>query len=139
MHRLTHPHGRPGAAVVEFAVVLPLLLATVFGIIEFGRMMMVQQVLTSAAREGTRIGVLPGATSDDVAAQVEASLVGTGLTGVQVDLDPEDPGEASADDPITVTLTVSYENVSWLVGFLPLEGRVMQATSVMRREADSSD
>ena len=47
-----------GAAVVEFAIVAPLFILLVFGMIEFGRMVMVQQVLTNASREGARLAVL---------------------------------------------------------------------------------
>ena len=47
-----------GAAVVEFAVVLPLLLTILFGIIEYGWVFMVRQTLQTAAREGARVAVL---------------------------------------------------------------------------------
>lgn len=47
-----------GVAAVEFALVLPLLLAITFGLIEFGLFMYNQQVLTNAAREGARAGIV---------------------------------------------------------------------------------
>ncbi len=43
-----------GAAAVEMAIVLPLLLLLVFGIIDFGRMLNAQITVTQAAREGAR-------------------------------------------------------------------------------------
>jgi hypothetical protein len=46
-----------GAAVVEFAVVLPLLLVILFGIVEFGLLFYNKQVLTNASREGARAGI----------------------------------------------------------------------------------
>jgi Flp pilus assembly protein TadG len=49
-----------GAAVVEFAIVLPLLLVIVFGIVEFGFVMYNQAMLTNAAREGARFGITIG-------------------------------------------------------------------------------
>lgn len=52
-----------GAAAVEMALVLPLLLLLVFAIIDFGRMLNVQITLTEAARDGARtasLGVDPG-------------------------------------------------------------------------------
>ena len=51
-------HNQNGAAVVEFAVVLPLLLLIVFGIIEFGFLMYNQAMLTNASREGARAGIV---------------------------------------------------------------------------------
>jgi Flp pilus assembly protein TadG len=48
-----------GAAIIEVALTLPLLLLVCVGIFEFGRAYMTQQVLTNAAREGARVAVLP--------------------------------------------------------------------------------
>ncbi len=45
---------RLGAAAVEFAIVAPLFFMLVFGCIEFGRALMVQQILTNASRVGAR-------------------------------------------------------------------------------------
>ncbi len=53
---------RRGAAVVEFAVVAPVFFLLVFGMIEFGRAIMVQQILTNASREGARVAVLDSPT-----------------------------------------------------------------------------
>ena len=47
-----------GAAAVEFALLLPVLLLLVFGIIDFGRALNAQITLTQAAREGARIAAL---------------------------------------------------------------------------------
>ncbi len=44
-----------GSAAVEFALVLPLLLLIVFGIIDLGRALNAQITLTEAAREGVRL------------------------------------------------------------------------------------
>lgn len=49
-----------GVSAVEFAILLPLLLAIVFGIIEFGLFMYNQQVITNAAREGARAAIVQG-------------------------------------------------------------------------------
>jgi hypothetical protein len=47
-----------GAAAVEFAIVLPLLVVLVFGMIEFGILYYNQQVITNASREGARAGIV---------------------------------------------------------------------------------
>ncbi|WP_144123338.1 TadE/TadG family type IV pilus assembly protein [Catellatospora sichuanensis] len=56
-----------GAAAVEMALILPILLLLVFGIIDFGRMLNTQIKLTEAAREGARAATIlnthSGATS----------------------------------------------------------------------------
>lgn len=47
-----------GAAVVEFAIVLPLLVLLLCGIIEFGLLFYNKQVITNASREGARAGII---------------------------------------------------------------------------------
>ena len=52
---------KKGQSLIEFALVLPILLLVLLGIMEFGRMIMTVNVLNQAAREGARIGAV---TSD---------------------------------------------------------------------------
>ncbi len=56
--RLTRHRRERGAAAVEFALVLPLLLALVLGTIDWGYYFFVEQVVVNAAREGARVGTL---------------------------------------------------------------------------------
>ena len=53
---------RGGQSLVEFALVLPLLLIILFGIIDFGIAMYDRAVVTNAAREGARAGIVMAAT-----------------------------------------------------------------------------
>ena len=55
-----------GAALLETAITLPLILLVSVAIFEFGRAYQAQQVLTNAAREGARVAVLPGYTDAQV-------------------------------------------------------------------------
>ncbi|WP_454733829.1 MULTISPECIES: TadE/TadG family type IV pilus assembly protein [Cupriavidus] len=59
-----------GAAALEFAIVLPILLAMVIGIVYFGVVLAMQQVLTLAAEEGARAALRypAGATGNNAAA-----------------------------------------------------------------------
>ena len=63
-----------GAELVEFALVLPMLLLIFGGIVDFGLIMQRQQVVTNAAREGARIGVLPNYADADIQARVTAFI-----------------------------------------------------------------
>jgi len=47
-----------GTAVVEFAIILPLLTIIVFGIIEFSFILYDKAIITNASREGARVGIL---------------------------------------------------------------------------------
>lgn len=51
-------NNQSGAAAVEFALILPVMLLFIFGIIEFGLFLYDKQVLTNACREGARVGVV---------------------------------------------------------------------------------
>ena len=54
--------GQRGAAAVEFAIILPLLVILVFGIIDVGLMLYNKQVITNASREGARAGIARSTT-----------------------------------------------------------------------------
>jgi Flp pilus assembly protein TadG len=55
---MIRPSSEKGAAALEAALVLPLILAITFGLIEFGLLMYNKQVITNAAREGARRGIV---------------------------------------------------------------------------------
>jgi Flp pilus assembly protein TadG len=63
-----------GAALIEAAFTLPLLLFISIGIIEFGRAFQTWQIVTNAAREGARVAVLPGMSDDAVKTRVKDYL-----------------------------------------------------------------
>lgn len=59
-----------GAALVEFALALPLLLVVLAGIVDFGFAFQRWEVITNAAREGARLASLPGYDSTSVDSRV---------------------------------------------------------------------
>jgi len=59
-----------GAALLEAAITIPMLLLVSVGIFEFGRAYQTWQILTNAAREGARIAVLPDSSNGDITARV---------------------------------------------------------------------
>lgn len=132
------PRRRPnrrGAAVVEFAIVAPVFFLLIFGMIEYGRMIMVQQVITNASREGARRAVLDGASYGDVQQTVEDYLRSGGINGENLTVTPNPPSNAGFGEPVTVTVTVPFDQVSWLPSPMFLGGTDMSATTVMRRES----
>ena len=95
-----------GAAAVEFALLLPLLLLLVFGIIDFGRAINAQITLTQAAREGARLAALG---QPNVATRTRAAA--TGLSGVGVAVTPCPSGATQTTDAV-VTATYSFKFVT---------------------------
>ena len=67
-------HRERGAALLETAIALPLVLLVSVGIFEFGRAFQTWQVITNAAREGARIAVLPNPAAGAVEARVMTYL-----------------------------------------------------------------
>ena len=127
---------RLGSAVVEFAVVAPIFLLFVFGLIEYGRMVMVEQILTNASREGARVAILEGSTRSDVINAVVDYCEASRIPVVEADVSvPQDPEVAIDGDPVTVTVGVAFRDVSWLPSPMYLGAAQMSATSVMRKES----
>ena len=125
-----------GASAVEFAVVAPVFFLLIFGMIEYGRMVMVQQVLTNAAREGARVGVMDGATQTSVTSAVNTYLTAAQISGGTTTVTPNPPSSAAYGASVTVTVSVGFNQVSWLPSPMFLGGRTLTATSVMRRETN---
>ena len=125
---------RPGAAVVEFAVVAPVFFLFVFGMIEFGRMVMVQQIMTNAAREGARLAILPGSTTSQVKAAVNNYLAAGAISGATTSVNPDPPTSASYGSAVTVTVSVPFKSVSWTPAPFFLGSTTLQAQCVMRTE-----
>jgi Flp pilus assembly protein TadG len=124
-------------AAVEFAVVAPLFFLLVFGMIEFGRAVMVQQVITNASREGARLAVLDGSTGTQVKTAVVAYLQRGSITATadKVTVTPTEPATAAYGDPVTVTVSIPFNQVSWLpTPWFIGSGTHLSASTVMRRE-----
>ena len=139
-------HNRRGAAIVEMALVLPIFFGVVLGIVEFGRAMMVSQMVTNAAREATRLAIIDGSTNNDVETWVEDFLndsinVVAADVSVTITVDPapgnDDPNDVLADaqarDLVTVNVSVPFDKVSYVPGSY-LNGKNLQAQSSMRHE-----
>lgn len=68
-----------GQALMEFALVMPVLLGFLVGMIELGQAWRSQQVLTSAVREGGRLAIVPTSTSEQVSKRIGEVLSQGGL------------------------------------------------------------
>ena len=110
---------RRAAAVVEFAVVSPILITLVFGIIEFGYAFMVRQMVTNAAREGAREAAVQTTVNHaDINVAVQDSLVAiTNLTVPDSAIDITHwckDAFGTADFTETVQVTIPYSDISLL-------------------------
>jgi Flp pilus assembly protein TadG len=127
-----------GAVAAEFALLLPVLLTILFGIIEFGMIMYSREVITNASREGARAGIVqafPKPTAGDVTAVATNYLVGTGINPGSVTFNVTGAGGAY---PSTIMVTATY-NYPWLIPYIPVmlglpSPLVLTGQTVMRHE-----
>lgn len=128
---------RRGSAAVEFAVVLPLLVTVLVGVWEIGRLIQLQQIMSSAARDGARlasqasvIGVDGAATqiamntgSPNVEGTVRDYLRASGITdleGLQIsfqfiegDVGATEPYQGVKNQRFRIRVTMPYEKLRW--------------------------
>lgn len=103
--RLARRRGDRGASAVEAALVLPIVLLIVFGIIDFGRMLNAQITLTEAAREGARAAAL----NADPQARIATATQGLSGAVDAPDVQGCGPGAGPGDDAVvTVEYTFSF-------------------------------
>jgi Flp pilus assembly protein TadG len=108
-----------GAAAVEFALVLPVLLLVLCGIIDFGRALHAQVVLTQAAREGARLAALG---QSDVVTRTRGAA--GPLSGVEVAVTACPANLTAADAVVTVTHQFTFVTpIGGDVGPITLTGR----------------
>jgi len=107
--------GSEGQAIVEFALVMPLLLLLIIGVVEFGRAWNIKQVITDAAREGARIAVIyePTMTFDSVYNTTARAMARGGVApppanGATITITGWNDG---GGQPATVAIAVPYNFV----------------------------
>ena len=106
----------------------------VFAMFEFGRVVMVQQVLTNAAREGARRAILEDATPAQVETLVETYLARASVPGASATVTPNPLTGTAFSEPVMVTVTVPMDRVAWVATPWFTGGINLKATSVMRAE-----
>lgn len=118
--------GERGAAAVEFAIILPILIVLVLGVIEAGRAYNAQIKLTQAVREGARSSITAG--SGGVAALVasRADLPGFSASNVSVTSCPAGGGDT--------TVTANYP-FTFDIALVTTSSFPLSATAVMRCES----
>lgn len=123
-----------GQSLVEFALVVPMLLLLVFGVAEFGRAWMTQNILTGAAREAVRLAAVPapGGGWNGSAATTRGNQILV-TAGIATTVSVQDAASPFGD----VTATVNYNFPVVVVGFIPgLNSSTfpLSSTTTMRRE-----
>lgn len=127
---------RRGAVLVETALVIILLIALCFGVMEYGHYVYTRHTLESACMRAARHGILRDSTLQEVEDRIESEMAVAGF----------DPSEFTTDisghgDDTTTDITVAIECVWGTVGVRPLglidDESVVRASVTMRKEGPS--
>jgi Flp pilus assembly protein TadG len=123
-----------GQAVVEFAVILPVLLLILFAILQFGVVFNNYIQVTAAAREGARKAAVSrslGTANAESAATTSAKSAAPGLTQSSVNVSfPNNPTFAQGSD---VSVQVTYPYSISIIGLVVASGN-LSSTTTMRVE-----
>jgi Flp pilus assembly protein TadG len=127
---------RRGSAIVETAVVAPLLLLAMFGMVELGQAYNVKQTVTLAAREGARAAALPGATFTDAQAAANASMTMAGLSGHTVTSNIATM--AATESQVWVKVAIPFSQATYTGSMMGGGSYTIASTTTMRREGVDS-
>lgn len=117
-----------GQSLVEFALVVPVLMIILIAIVEFGRLWMTVNVLTSAAREGVRIAAITAPSTSAARSAAQNVLNGGQVKGATISV--SGPNGASE---VQVTVQVQYSPIT--AGLVPgLKQLTLARTSTMHWE-----
>jgi Flp pilus assembly protein TadG len=133
---------RRGNALLDAALVLPILLSLTFGTVEYGYFFFVKHSLQGAAREGCRAAIVPSATNTTVTQAIATSLQAAGLNSSGTSLDPKfsltlSPANVSglsAGTSVTVQLDATWGTVGVRPLGLIAADKVVRGSTVMRKE-----
>jgi Flp pilus assembly protein TadG len=144
-HRTNRPR-RPGVTLVETAIVIGVCLILMLALFEYGRFVMIEQLVENATREGARqatVSTTNGSTAT-IQATVTNYLMGQPLQNVNIQVYKADPASgsnlgswtsANFGEAIAVHVTAQYQPMLPTFGFLPSTVN-LTATSMMRCEAN---
>ena len=127
-----------GAVATEFALLLPILLTILLGIIEFGMIMYGREIVTNATREGARAGITQGPpklATGEITTISNNYLIGTGVNPANVTFTAVGAGGAN---PATLTVTATY-NYFFMIPWIPAmtgvpNPLIINTQTVMRHE-----
>lgn len=114
---------RRGSAVLDAALVFPILLSLTFGCVEFGHYFFIKHTLQGAAREGARAAASPGSTNSEVTTAVTASMNAAGIAPAKYTTkirNSTDTTDINVNQTAGTAILVKVECTWSVVGIRPL-------------------
>lgn len=122
-----------GQALVELALILPILILLIMGTMEFGRIFHSYLLITNASREGARVGIV-GASNDVIKNNVKDVAVSLGLTDSQISITPVDQSSRTRGAPLTIKVDYSVSLITPVLDAIVPNPFPLTASTTMRVE-----
>jgi Flp pilus assembly protein TadG len=134
MARYLKKRQRSGMALVEAALVLPLVVILMLGIMEYAWMFLQQYNITHVVREGARIAIRIDATNPEVEAAIATLMERVRLadSGYTVTFSPADIASCSKGETLRLSVSVPYASVG--LGMPVPAPEFLRASSTMASE-----
>ena len=123
---------RDGAAAVEFAFILPILLLLFSGIVQFGSIMFLENHMTNVARETSRRVAVGELNETDAESSAQQALVNWGVT-YQVSVTPSSAGGGNQDITVAISLPMAEAALMDVLGVF--QSGNLTAAVTMRQES----
>jgi len=120
-----------GQSLVEIALILPILLIILFGILEFGRVFHSYLVITHAAREGARYGII-SKDVDEIKQKVQDASPGITLNLSDIDVNPST--NLTAGVPLTISVEYQVDLFTPVLGDIIPNPVPISTSTTMRVE-----
>jgi len=121
-----------GQALVEMALILPLFLLLLFGVIEMGRVGYAYIAVSNAVREGGRVATI-GGTDLEIKNSIEDSITSLDSMSLTITINPLEADRQSGQE-VNVNVTYPVQLVIPLISNVMPNPVVVSASIVMRQE-----
>jgi hypothetical protein len=126
---------RPGAATLEFAVVLPLIALIFFATLDSCAMVYLKEAMSIAAHEGGRLAIRRGASTEGVISVCEGFLSQRGIHEAVIETTPAELTDADPGELVSIRIAVSFDQFTWFLAPLYGPQTVELTFTVMKEQA----
>jgi len=122
-----------GAVAVEFAICVPLLFVLLFGCYEMARANLMKHAAESAAYEGARVGIIPGASEEEIREATQFIMTSVGVSTFTVDVQ-NTVSEDGESEQVVVDVGIPF-NENFRMGTFFIDDPTFRGQCALKRES----